>query len=175
MTRRKALVAREPNGRAKRTPSEIMSPTESRRLMDAAKSGLKDKVWGTPLGWLHVSGKLNSTQFAAGLRWSELVADYAKAMQGPKPPQSARLAPEGGTPVDPDSPTGLREARRHSQIVHQYLGAISVLKHASGHVRNAVREVCELRQMPTGEDQLRALGTGLNVLTVWWSAGGKRK
>ena len=175
MTRRKALVSRYPNGQPRRGPPELMSPTESRRLMDAAKSGLKDPIWGTSLGWLHLSGKITATQFAAGKRWKELARDYSITSQSPKQPQSAKLAPDGGTPADPDSPRGLREARRHSQIIHQYLGALEILKHASLPVRRAVREVCELRQMTTGEDDLRALRAVLNVLAIWCSAGEKRK
>ena len=78
MTPRKHLAKREPNGKPQRERSGP-SPTEISRLRDAALAGMKDPIWGTQLGILHLSGKLTTSQLAAGKRWAELARDYSAA------------------------------------------------------------------------------------------------
>ena len=175
MTRRKVLAHREPNGKPQRSrpAPELMSPTEARRLMDAARTGLKDAVWGTTLGYLHLSGKLTSTQFAAGKRWAEVAAEYSAACQGPKQPRTAKLEPEGGTPPDPGSAKGRTEARRHTQALHRYIGALEVIRRTGEASRRAVVAVCEERTLTEGADSLNALRKGLDALATWWA--GDRK
>jgi hypothetical protein len=46
MSRRKSMVAREPNGR----PQRARSPVEVKRLLDGAASGLKDQFWARRWG-----------------------------------------------------------------------------------------------------------------------------
>ena len=172
MTPRKHLAKREPNGKPQRERSGQSgpSPTEISRLRDAALAGMKDPIWGTQLGILHLSGKLTSSQLAAGKRWAELAADYSAAMQSPKPPRSVALEASAGSAVDPDSAKGAREARRHSQIVHGYLGALEALRRTGEAPRLAVRDVCEFNLFPVGSFQLAALRTGLQGLAAWWAA-----
>ena len=105
MPPRKHLAKREPNGKPQRERSGP-SPTEISRLRDAALAGMKDPIWGTQLGILHLSGKLTSSQLAAGKRWAELAADYSAATQSPKPPRSVALEASAGSAVDPDSAKG---------------------------------------------------------------------
>ena len=175
MPPRKTLARREPNGQTKRSLRESAgpSPTEISRLRDAALAGMKDPIWGTQLGILHLSGKLTNAQLAAGKRWAELARDYSTAQQSPKPPRSAALEASAGSAADPDSAKGAREARRHSQIVHGYLGALEALKRTGEIPRLAVRDVCEFNLFPVGSFQLAALRTGLQGLAAWW-AGEKK-
>ena len=95
MPPRKHLAKREPNGKPQREPSGP-SPTEISRLRDAALAGMKDPIWGTQLGILHLSGKLTSSQLAAGKRWGELARDYSAAVGAPRAPRSAALEASGG-------------------------------------------------------------------------------
>lgn len=171
MTRRKVLAKREPSGKVQRTPP-LPSATEVSRLRDAALAGLRDPVWGTMLGRLYLAGKISGVQFAAGKRWSDLAADYSAICLSPKTSRTVALDPKGGTPSDPDSAKGVREAQRHSQITHQYLAALAILKHTGDVPRLAVRDTCELSLMPAGALHLAALGQGLTVLAAFW---GKRK
>jgi hypothetical protein len=46
MSRRKSMVAREPNGRPQRARSRV----EVKRLLDGAASGLKDRFWARRWG-----------------------------------------------------------------------------------------------------------------------------
>ena len=106
MSKRKHLAVRKPGGRIYSygsQPSELLSPTEVRRLVDGAAMGLKDSTWSSTLGRLHLAGKLNASQLAAGKRWAELVSSYSQACQGPRPPRTKPLDAIGGTPADPDS------------------------------------------------------------------------
>jgi len=173
MSRRKALVAREPNGRAKRT-SPLPPASEVSRLRDAALAGMRDPVWGTTLGYLYLSGKVTGSQFAAGKRWADLARDYSAASQSPKQPRSANLDPKGGEPPDPDSEQGRREARQHAHTLHQYIAGLGIINLAGAPARRAVEAVCEQGQVPAGHTQLEALGRGLSALAAFWSEGRRK-
>ena len=81
MSRRKHLAVRKPSGRLRHDPhSQLLSPTEARRMFDNAAAGLCDPVWGTILGRLYRDGKITCALFAAGKRWCELVADYSESL-----------------------------------------------------------------------------------------------
>lgn len=166
MSRRKAVAVRHTGGKLRQVPP-LPSPSEVTRLRDAALAGLRDPVWGSTLGWLFLSGKVSAVQFAAGKRWVELAADYSAACCGPKQVRSAKLDPAGGTSPDPDSPKGLREARRHVLAVEQYLEGSELLKRLGGAAAVAVRNVCEQGRMPVGFGELLALRRGLAVLAAW--------
>jgi len=174
MTRRKAMVSREPNGRKKRLPPTLPPASEVSRLRDAALAGMRDPVWGTTLGYLYLSGKVTGSQFAAGKRWADLARDYSAANQSPKQPRSANLDPKGGEPPDPDSPRGLREAQQHARTLHQYLAGLGIINLAGAPARRAVENICEQGLAPVGHAQLEALGKGLSALSAFWGEG-KRK
>jgi hypothetical protein len=94
MSKRKHLAVRKPGGRIYSygsQPSELLSPTEVRRLVDGAAMGLKDSTWSSTLGRLHLAGKLNASQLAAGKRWAELVSSYSQACRGLVRPGRSRL------------------------------------------------------------------------------------
>ena len=82
MSRRKHLAIRKPSGRISGTgnlASELLPPTELRRLLDAAKVGLRDSAWATEIGRLHLVGKVSATQFAAAKKWEQIVSNYSVA------------------------------------------------------------------------------------------------
>jgi hypothetical protein len=160
MSRQKHLLARKPGGRLKptRDPS-LLSPIETKRLMDAASAGLRDAVWGTPLGRLHVTGKISAAQFSAGKRWIELSADYSTACQSPLKPRTTQLDAVGGSPADPDSATGQREARRHEKATAAYLEGRHALRLAGIEAERAVNNTCKLDCAPSGfTDWKRCVG-----------------
>ena len=117
MSRRKHLAVRSPCGRISRSANpELMSPAEVHRLVSAAQAGLRDPVWSSEIGRLHLQGKITSSQFAAAKRWSALVAAYSDACCSPRPPQTMSLDAAGGTSADPDSATGIRMSERLKAI-----------------------------------------------------------
>jgi hypothetical protein len=169
MSRRNPLARREPNGRIQRRPDlELMSPVEVRRMLDASALGMRDRVWASPLGILHLRGKLTATQFAAGIHWAELSVEYSAASQSPRAPRSAALEPKGGTPPDPDSPRGVREARQHAKTMQSYTSGLNLLRSLGEAAGTAVADVCEKEQYPVGEIQLGALRGGLAALAALW-------
>jgi hypothetical protein len=173
MSRRKHLVAREPSGRPRRVARDpdLLSPGEVRRMIEGAKAGLRDAVWGSALGRLQLTGKLTSSQFAPGKRWAEVVAGYDVACRAPSPPRSARLEPGvAGAPVDCDSVMGEREARQHQRAVLDYLSGRNSLRLAGSAAERVVDSVCVQDRAPAGLHELDALRTGLQSLSTWWSA-----
>ena len=98
MSRRKPLRARYPSGQI--VPrSGIASPIAIKRLTDAAVAGLRDASWGTMLGRIYLAGKISAGEYSAGRRWAALVAEYAVACQGPRPPKTVLLDAVGGRPA----------------------------------------------------------------------------
>ena len=178
--RRNCFAARQSDGRIARAsrPSspELMSPTEARRLAEAASSGLRQAVWSSQIGRLYVVGKISSSQFAAAERWASLVADYAVACQAPSQPRSMMLdaVGRGGTPADPDSESGAREARRHQRATASYLDGRHALRLAGPTAERVVESVCIHDQAPAGFDEMNALRSGLSALSTWWGSS-KRK
>jgi len=168
MTRRNPLARREPSGKVQRVPPDLMSPTEVRRMVDAAKAGLRDPVWSSQVGMLKARGLLTDRQFAAARCWLELLAEYAQATQSPKQPRSANLDPKGGTAPDPDSATGRKEARRDRKTVDAYQTARKVLAAIGEAPKVAVRDVVELDLYPVGALQLHALRGALSALATLW-------
>jgi hypothetical protein len=145
-----------------------MAPTELRRLVDAAKLGLKDAQWGTQLGLLVLSGKITATQYTAGKRWSELARDYGSAIGGPRQPRSAGMELGQGETVDPDSLRGRREALRHVKAAETYQAAAAALGLMGKPARVAVVDVCEQGLAPLGVYDMAALQTGLTALVKHW-------
>ncbi|MGM4959833.1 hypothetical protein [Bradyrhizobium sp. 604_D8_N2_3] len=174
MSPRKHLAARHPGGRIK-TPArdpELLAPAELHRLLDAARCGLRDATWGTMLGRLLLSGKITATEASAGRRWAALVENYATACQAPRPPQSASLDKMGGTPVDPDSVAGRKQAKIHERDTARWLEGRNALKNAGRDAEHAVAQ-CIQDYVPTGFAELQALRAGLSALAACFAA--KRK
>ncbi len=174
MTRRKTMAQREPNGRVQRVPEH--SPSEVRRLRDAALSGMRDPLWGTELGRLYLVGKITTPMYAAGKRWSELSVKYSQALCSPSPdPKAVCFDRSGGESPDPDSYEGRKEARRHERAVASYIDAHAALKTASVTAERIVRSMCERNEMLVGHASLLALLTGLSTLAGFWGLTDSRK
>jgi hypothetical protein len=174
MSRRKHLAARGATGRIRTVRSaELMSPTEARRLIDVAAAGLRDPVWSSQLGRLHVVGKITASEFAAGKHWAQLVAGYSVACQSPRAPSTVLLDASGGQPTDPDSDVGIKEARRHERASAQFAEGRYVLKLAGHEAERVVDDVVMRDQAPAGFTELESLRTGLSALSNWWLS--KRK
>ena len=172
MSRRKSMTPREPNGRPQRSPKDpTASPTAQARLKHAALRRMADPVWSTMLGILHLSGRLNEAQFAAGRYWSELARDYTIASSSPKYPRSVDLDPMGGSPIDPDpdSEWGSREAQQDTQTIHRYLASLAQLKLTGEVATGAVIKTCELDTFPVGEREMNGLRAGLQALANWYA------
>lgn len=175
MSRRKSLAEREPNGRIQRGPQPL-GAGEVKRLRDAALSGMRDLTWGTELGRLYLASKVTSIGFAAGKRWAEQAAQYSEALcSPPADPRAMDFNRSGGTPPDPDSHEGRKEARRHERAVASFIDAHAALKSTSGAAERAVRLVCERDQMVVGHDGLLSLISGLNALADFWGLTHPRK
>ena len=172
MARRKNLLARTPTGQLQRRQLlEVMPPTEVRRLLDASRKGLRDAVWSSALGELHVRGKISAAQFAAGRAWLELIDDYGKATQAPKEPRSAKLEKTNRQDwVDPDSAAGRKEARRHAKTVERYLAGQKLLRFMGEATEAAVADVCERDIYAITTFQLAALRGGLSALAALWGS-----
>jgi hypothetical protein len=176
MSRRKFMAHRAPCGRASRAGlTELLPPTEIRPLFDAAMTGLRDPLFGTMLGRIHLAGKISRAEFAAGKRWAELTTEYNVSCQGPRPPQTVALDHAGGTSADPDSSTGRREVKRHARASAAYANGKHALRQAGFAAELAVEEVCINEGAPAGFEQLQALQVGLRALSEFWLSSAKRK
>ena len=69
---RKILAPRKPCGQLKREPrdSRPLAPIQVRRLLDAAAEGLRDPLWGSMIGPLHLNGKISSAELATAKHWA---------------------------------------------------------------------------------------------------------
>jgi hypothetical protein len=70
----------------------------------------------------------------------------------------------GGTPPDPDSEAGHRQARREVIAVEDYEQALALLKRFPPRVLTNVQACCEQGAMPAGFVELTFLQIGLSAL-----------
>lgn len=167
MGRRKAVRAREPNGRIQR--ERETAPGEVRRLRDAALAGLRDPEWGTELGRLFLVGKIKPEQFAAGKRWTEAASRYSHAVASPHRIGSTSDFDRGrGEPVDVDSDAGRAEAERHKAVMERFEAAHRKLVGCGMLIERAVRSICEDGQAPDSFETLQRLHIGLSTLADHW-------
>jgi hypothetical protein len=162
-------LVREPNGREQR-PAKEYAPVEVRRLLDAAMTGMRDPEWASALGRLYVRQKITAPMYAAGKRWAERVVKYHAAIDAP-PPNARALVLEGrmgGTPPDPDSDEGRKQAQRDADAVTSFIEAHCVLIAAGMMSEAIVRNVCERDIQPEGHEQYLALNRGLLWLADYW-------
>ena len=90
MSRRKHLAPRTASGRLK-PATHLLAPTQIRRLLDSAATEVRHQAFGTQLGRLYLNGQVSATEFAAGKRWAEIVANYSIACRSPSPPRTLSL------------------------------------------------------------------------------------
>jgi hypothetical protein len=180
MAKRKTMAKREPNGKPSRaladrsTPST--SPAESRRLRDAALTGMRQAEWGTQLGRLFLAHKITSEHYQAGQRWSERAGLYRQALDCPAAdPRAMDFDKRGGEPIDPDSEQGKREVKRHIRAAASFVDTHAALLECGSRVVATVRSVCERDEAPVGHQGLLDLSTGLQRIAEFLGLTGHRK
>jgi hypothetical protein len=170
MSRRKHLAARSPSGRLK-PAAHLMAPTQVRRLVDLAAEDTRHQALGSMAGRLYLAGKISATEFASGVRWREIVANYSIACRSPPPPKSVLLDARGGTGIDSNSSE--LEIKRHEQANRAWIEGRNALRLAAGRAEQVVDAVCARECAPCGYAEYTALRDGLQALSILWS--GKRK
>jgi hypothetical protein len=142
MSRRKVMAARGKTGRIllRNKDAELLSPTEARRLIDLASAGLRDAIWSTTAGQLYARGKIAASEYAAA----------------------------NGSSVDPDTLTGIKEAKRHERATLNYLEARDALRLSGAIAERVVTSVCIAGELPAGITELNALRNGLRALSAQW-------
>ena len=160
------MVAREPNGKPQRThgQSEI-SPTEVRRLRDAAINGLRSDEWGSELGRYYLCGHITDQMYAAGKYWAMLAARYHQAI-GAKPHEKALALERGsrGSAPDPDSDRGQAIAKGERKHVNKFLDVLTALEHAGPQATRLVRALCEYNQSPATYGEFLLIRAGLALI-----------
>jgi hypothetical protein len=168
-------VLREPSGRRARAGREPdVTPAQVKRLRDAALAGLQREEWGSELGRLLLTRKIEAEHYAAGRRWSQAAARYRAALCAPLPHPPAISFESGGsraTPPDPASPEGERLAARDGATVRELREAEAALREAGPLAERVVRGVCERDEAPGGMRELEALNRGLAALVRFWRMG----
>ena len=172
MSRRKHLAPRTASGRLK-PATHLLAPTQIRRLLDSAATEVRHQAFGTQLGRLYLNGQVSATEFAAGKRWAEIVANYSIACRSPSPPRTLSLDAIGIRPTDPDTATGEREMRRHERASAEYLAGRNALRLVGLEAERVVDSVCARDCALAGFGELNALRAGLQALAALWAA--KRK
>jgi hypothetical protein len=114
MSRRKHLAVRTSSGNIKRE-SRLLAPIQVRRLVDLAAADTRHQALGSMLGRIYLAGKVSATEFAAGTRWRQVVANYSVALRSPPPPKTISFDAPGGSPTDPDTESGAQEVKLHEQ------------------------------------------------------------
>lgn len=120
MSRRKHLASRAANGRLKPDP-RLLAPTQVRRLVDLAAEDTRHQALGSMVGRIYLAGKISASEFAAGTRWRQIVANYSIACRSPPPPKTLSFDAPGGSSTDPDSESGAREVKLHEQANRAWL------------------------------------------------------
>lgn len=164
-TRRKHAAARNPGGRLSEAgkPKEH-APTHVKRLRDAALRMMADPEWGSELGRLYLEQTITPEMYAAGKTWREKSAKYGLAI-GSYGIRSAQLeAGRKGSPPDPDSLEGRKQAIRERNAMEKFFEAHYRLIQAGRLAESVVRRLCEHDEGPCGMAELIALRNGLSAL-----------
>jgi hypothetical protein len=164
--------ARHPSGQLVRAARDASySPSTVKRLVDSAARGVQDRVWGTPLGRLHLEGKLTATEFAAGLRWDRTYAAYRTAIGAPSPfPRPAAAIGEArAIAPDMDGPNGEKLARKARKAIREFEGAHKALCMAGLQAEAAARALCEGEgKIPMSHLAYLKARDGLQALARHW-------
>jgi hypothetical protein len=162
---------REPNGRHQRESREP-SPTELRRLRDAALRGLRDPEYANELGWLFAQHKITAEMYGAGRRWAQDAAKWRHAI-GAFPVRTAALERGHSHPADPDSPEGQEQARRDRDAAERFFDAQAVLVATGSGAERAVQALCERDEAPSFVDLICAR-SGLSALATHYGLEGQK-
>lgn len=177
MAKRKSLALREPSGKVQRE-KPLPPASEVRRLRDAALAGMRDPLWGSQIGRLHMAGKISAEQLAAGKRWAERAALYRAAIESPSPdPKAMNFNSSTGSPIDPDSDRGQREIARHRAAINSFIDVHAALATMVNgrQIVGTVRSVCEREEAPVGQEGIDHLCAGLTRIAEFYGLTGGRK
>jgi hypothetical protein len=169
MSRRKHLAARTSSGTIKRE-SRLLAPIQVRRLVDLAAADTRHQALGSMLGRIYLAGKISATEFAAGTRWRQVVANYSVALRSPPPPKTISFDAPGGSPTDPDTESGAQEVKLHNQANRAWIEGRNALRLAAGRAEEVVDAVCVRECAPCGYAEYTALRDGLQALSILWSS-----
>jgi hypothetical protein len=138
---------------------------------------MRDPLWGTEIGRLHLAGKVTHVMLAAGKQWAEYATRYSQALCSPSPdPRAIAIGTASGrSDIDPDSYEGRREVRRHIRAVQSFVDAAAALTAQSAASVGVVRSVCERNEVLSGHYDLMRLCSGLQVLADFWGLTNVRK
>lgn len=162
---------REPNGRMSRSTEaavQALPPAEVKRLLGAARDGLRDPMWGTELGRYLLDGEINNAEYEAGRRWGRLVTAYYEAIDArpPHPKAAALFLADPAAEPEPESEEGQRRLKVALRVVADMKEAHAILRAAGEQAEKAVRQVCEVNELPVqGAGYLRL---GLRWLALHW-------
>jgi hypothetical protein len=92
-------------------------------------------------------------EFSTAKRWAAIVSDYSLACRSPPAPKTVSFDRLGGSGVDPDSPAGEQEVRRHEQASARYLSGRDALRQAGPAAERVVDEACVQDQALAGRDK----------------------
>lgn len=164
--KRKSMAVREPNGRVSRAGAEErLSPVVVKRLVAAAAAGAGDARFGSEVGRLLLAGDLTTRQASAGWRFSEVIADRARAIGADRLEARSMAFERGvrGAAVDPGSLVGRALDARDRRAVARYERAAAVLV-ACGALDD-VRRLCEgVGASLVGYERLVRARAGLDAL-----------
>lgn len=171
--KRGLTVAREPSGRLSRKTAvqiDARSPVAVKRLMAAALSKMADPEWGTEIGRLLLTGKIDEKMFEAGKRWGRLAERFRMATCTPSPdPKSMNFGGSGrSVEVDPDSEEGVRRAKFDRGVIVDMQNAHGALASVGSSAERQVRNTCERGEMVIGPVALAAITKGLERLALHW-------
>lgn len=160
------------NGRLQRAAAEHeCSPTEVKRLRDAAVIGLRDEQWGTVLGRLFLEAKIDAVQFAAGKWWAMMAQFAGRSILEPDFPSKTGFIPRvGGKAPDPDSERGQEDAKAERDAAELWRHAHSWLITAGILAEQMVRRLCEDDKNPESYNQLMQAKLGLDRVAAFREA-----
>ena len=165
-------LLRHPGGSIKQKPSESMSPAEVRRLAEQASLGLRDAVWSTQLGRIHLAGKVSALEFSAvGSPNSPPII---------RRPASRRCRRARRYSNAPTSTRRIRTVKgvarstppraRHRPV---FGGQARIADGGWGRTRRGSR--CRPRRGAGGQVEFNALRAGLCALSTWWQSTRRKR
>jgi hypothetical protein len=181
--RPRRIGTREPNGRLSRSagktlrrqvedeirPKGLISPLEIRRFWMKAADDARLEGFGTPVGQLMLSGKIDEAQYSAARTWNKLAARYRLAVEAPRMPKSASIERIGSSSIGAAAAPGDAVDKA---VIDRFLAARSVLLAQGWRVQRTVSQCCEeVGRAPVGYQELMSLREGLSALAKHWLKG----
>jgi hypothetical protein len=147
-------------------PTGLISPLEIRRFWVKAAGSAQLEAFGTPVGQLLLSGKLDETQYSAARAWARLAARYRLAIEAPRGARSVSLERIGSSSIGAAAAPG---GAVDKAVIDKFLAARSVLLAQGWPVERTVSQCCEeLGRAPVGHEELMRLSEGLSALARLW-------